>query len=103
MYIKHINHVVLYAKNFYAHSDDVVEDLKNMVFLDHGFRPKTDEELHNIITTDYKMWIKSLPNDDSYRSVISEYKSGKLEKVAWSDDGPVAEMWHIHHSFSLFQ
>ena len=100
MYIKHINHVVLYAKNFYAHSNDVVEDLKNMVFLDHGFKPKSDEELYDIITNDYKMWIKSLPNDDSYRGVVSEYESGKLGKVSWSDDGPVATMWHILITYS---
>lgn len=100
MYIKHINHVVLYAKNFYAHSDDVVEDLKNMVFLDHGFRPESEEELHSIITNDYKMWVKSLPNDESYRGVIKECADSELEKVAWADNGPVAEMWHILITYS---
>lgn len=92
METKHINHVVLYAKNFYRHTNDVVKDMQRFMQLDGHpfFTINTPDKVINVMRKDYLKWAESI--EDAYdREHYTEWADGT---VAWAD-GIAGEIYHM--------
>ena len=91
MKTSHINHVVLYAKDFYRHTGDIIKDMQRFTQLDgHKFwEVKTPDKLLKVMRADYLKWAESLDDDD-------ENKKDMLDEVddvvAW-ERGVAAHIW----------
>ena len=96
MKTSHIKNVVLYAKNFYRHTDDVVKDMQRFMQMDgHSYKSiNTPEKVWKVMRQDYLEWVNSLadmPNyEDEYRYLLKDID----EVVSWAD-GIEAHIWHI--------
>lgn len=81
-----INNVVLYSKNFYVHSDNLIEDMFNMVRADH---PETEinsvDELISIMKSDHKDWFLHHFSDKDYN----------LYSVPWETDQTASIIYAI--------
>jgi len=64
MELSHINNVVLYAKNWYRHSNDMLEDLRKYCLLDNPeAKVTTDDELFETMKENYIRWYDSFPDE----------------------------------------
>ena len=103
MKVSHINHVVLYAKNWYRHTGDLIGDLAQMLRMDHpGKRVyATKQEILDQMMFDYGEWIGSIENEHD-----RQYKANEFYKedfgVRWEDDKQLAAIWGILISYSIY-
>ena len=90
MKTSHINHVVLYAKNFYRHTGDIIKDMQRFTQLDgHKFwEVKTPDKLLKVMRADYLKWAESLEGEDKEKA-LKDVDS----VVAW-ENGVEAHIWH---------
>lgn len=95
MKTSHISHVVLYAKNFYRHTGDVVKDMQRFMQLDgHPFWSiKTPEKVAKVMIADYIEWVNSLPEDFHHESKERLLKEAN-ETVSW-DDGVAGHIYRL--------
>ena len=91
METKHINHVVLYAKNFYRHTKDVVKDMQSFMQLDgyRYFQINTPEKVVKCMRNDFIKFMNSV-EDPEERARLEKDIDGT---VRWCD-GPEAHIWH---------
>ena len=92
MKTSHINHVVLYAKNFYRHTGDIIKDMQRFTQLDgHKFwEVKTPDKLLKVMRADYLKWAESLDDDDeNKKDMLNEVD----DVVAW-EKGVAAHIWY---------
>ena len=94
METSHISHVILYSKNFYRHTDDVVKDMQRFMQLDgHPFWTiKTPEKLVKVMRADYLKWVNSLPDDSRFGS--KERMIREIDNTVWWAKDAAS---HIHH------
>ena len=66
METKHINHVVLYAKNFYRHTNNVVKDMQRFMQLDghRYFQINTPEKVEKWMRKDFIKWLNSIEDPE---------------------------------------
>lgn len=85
-----INHQVLYAKNFYAHSGDIVSDMLNICRLDcnGSIEFNRPEDILDFMVGEYKQWGKETGHKTD------------TEGVAWCNDPVESMMWAIIISYS---
>ena len=103
MNVSHINHVVLYAKNWYRHTNDVVADLLQIIRLDHpDMNIQTKDELYEQMLSDYVKWIESLPEKHSKRVYLTNEKERDDFGVCWEDDPKIAQIWSMLISYSIY-
>ena len=100
MKTSHINHVVLYAKNFYRHTGDIIKDMQRFMQLDgHPYCTiKTPEKLQQVMRKDYIEWANSLPDNFQSKDFIIK---GIDNKVRWAD-GPEAYIHHYMSSYAIY-
>ena len=97
MNVEKINNVVLYAKNWYRHSNGIFADLKKYVGLDHPDQLVAEmslSELYKLMCSDYIQWAESVTEDDNIGTDINNlpdaikdaqyytYGDNKLEQKA---------------------
>ena len=96
MKTSHINHVVLYAKNFYRHTGDIIKDMQRFMQMDgHSYNSiNTPEKVWKVMRKDYLEWVNSLadiPNyEDNYQVLLKD-----ADDVVYWADGVEAHIWHI--------
>lgn len=97
MELKHINNIVLYAKNWYRKSGDLLKDCKLYVGLDH---PEIDtssmtlEQMCSLMRDDYIRWVKSIGPEDNIRTDVEKFEEEIDNMVKWENDEFLAKMWH---------
>lgn len=96
MKTSHIKNVVLYAKNFYRHSDDVVKDMQRFMQMDgHSYKSiNTPEKVWKVMRQDYLEWVNSLADMPNYADDYKRLLKDVDEVVLWAD-GIEAHIWHI--------
>lgn len=96
MKTSHIKNVVLYAKNFYRHTDDVVKDMQRFMQMDgHPYKSiNTPEKVWKIMRQDYLEWINSLADMPNYKDEYQYLLKDVDDVVRWAD-GVEAHIWHI--------
>lgn len=99
MKVSHIKHVVLYAKNFYRHTGDVVKDLQRFAELDgHPFwTVKTPEKLLNVIRKDYLEWCNSIEDEHDRKHCIESADNS----VRW-EEGVPGRLWCMLNTYKIF-
>lgn len=92
MKTKHINHVVLYAKNFYRHTDNVVKDMQRFMQLDGCpfYMINTPEKVVKVMRKNFLKWVESL-EDTHDREHYTEWADGTVE---WAD-GPAGKIYNM--------
>lgn len=87
------NHQILYAKNFYRHSGNIIDDMKVICKLDcpsHDFySPKF---ILKFMREQFNAWLDATP----------EVKKERGSKVAWEKDPIKAEIWSILIAYSVY-
>jgi len=96
MKTSHIKNVVLYAKNFYRHTDDVVKDMQRFMQMDgHSYKSiNTPEKVWKIMRQDYLEWVNSLADMPNYADEYQHLLKDVDNVVRWAD-GIEAHIWHI--------
>ena len=96
MKTSHIKNVVLYAKNFYRHTDDVVKDMQRFMQMDgHSYKSiNTPEKVWKVMRQDYLDWINSLADMPNYLVDYPYLLNDIDDGVSWAD-GVAAHIWHI--------
>lgn len=96
MKTSHIKNVVLYAKNFYRHTDNVVKDMQRFMQMDgHSYKSiNTPEKVWKVMRQDYLKWVNSLANIPAY-SYEYEHLLRDVDNVVLWADGVEAHIWHI--------
>ena len=96
MKTSHIKNVVLYAKNFYRHTDDVVKDMQRFMQMDgHSYKSiNTPEKVWKIMRQDYLEWVNSLVDMPNYTDEYQHLLKDVDNVVLWAD-GVEAHIWHI--------
>ena len=96
MKTSHIKNVVLYAKNFYRHTDDVVKDMQRFMQMDgHSYKSiNTPEKVWKVMRQDYLDWINSLADMPNYLVDYPYLLNDVDDGVSWAD-GVTAHIWHI--------
>ena len=98
----HINHVVLYAKNWYRRTGDVVADLLQMMKLDHPKKNiSTKPVLHDQMMSDYSEWIDSIEDTHEHDYKLNEFNSEEFG-VRWEDDKMLSHIWSILISYNIY-
>jgi len=93
----HINHVILYAKNFYRHTGDIIKDMQRFCQWD-GIpyrKVKTPEKLLNVMLKNFDIWRETL-KDEYY------CKEKEITGVAWESDPIKAKLWSILISYDCY-
>lgn len=86
-------HQILYAKNFYQHSGDIIADMRKVCQLDEpNWDFSSPYQILKFMRNQFKIWLDNNPQ-------ISK-ESG--EKVAWDSNPIRAEIWSILISYSVF-
>ena len=102
MKTSHINHVVLYAKNWYRHTGDLVVDLAQMMRLDHPEkRILVKKEIYEQMMTDYREWIESIEDARDRQYKMKEFEGDDFG-VRWEEDRQLSQMWAILISYSIY-
>jgi hypothetical protein len=87
------NHQILYAKNFYRHSGDIIDDMKVICKLDcpnqDFYSPKF---ILKFMREQFNAWLDATP----------EVKKERGSKVAWENDPIKAEIWSILIAYSVY-
>ena len=101
MKTSHIKNVVLYAKNFYRHTDDVVKDMQRFMQMDgHSYKSiNTPEKVWKAMRKDYLEWVNSLADMPNYKDEYQYLLKGVDDDVRWAD-GVNAHIWHILITYS---
>lgn len=96
MKTSHIKNVVLYAKNFYRHTDNVVKDMQRFMQMDgHSYKSiNTPEKVWKVMRQDYLEWVNSLADIPAY-SYEYEHLLRDVDNVVLWEDGIEAHIWHI--------
>ena len=96
MKTSHIKNVVLYAKNFYRHTDDVVKDMQRFMQMDgHSYKSiNTPEKVWKVMRKDYLEWVNSLADMSNYADEYEHLLRDVDDVVRWAD-GIEAHIWHI--------
>lgn len=99
MKTSHINHVVLYAKNFYRHTGDIVKDMQRFMQMDgHPYKKiNTPEKVWNVMRKDYLEWAESIPKDNDDSKLVNEADS----VVAWTT-GIAAHIYSVLIKYSIY-
>lgn len=92
METKHVSHVILYAKNFYRHTNDIVKDMQSIMQLDgHPFYTiDTPEKVVDVMKSDFLKWINSIEDQD-IREFYLPWADGS---VRWAD-GAEARIYNM--------
>jgi len=100
METSHISHVILYSKNFYQHTGDIIKDMQRFMQLDgHPFWSiKTPEKLVKVMRADYLKWVNSMPDDSRFGSKERMIKD--IDKTVGWADGAVGHIYHWLISYS---
>lgn len=95
--MENINNVVLYAKNFYVHSGDIIKDMMIMVQEDHPeIKIKDTEHLYQVMLDDYRNWWEtSRPN----YGLLQNYE---VPSVQWEDDTIKSTVYGILCRYSSY-
>lgn len=98
----HISHVILYSKNFYRHTGDIIKDMQRFLQLDgHPFWTiKTPAKLVNTMRADFLKWANSLPDDfhcEAKERIIRDVDEG----VRWAK-GEEALIYHWLITYSCY-
>lgn len=87
------NHQILYAKNFYRHSGNLINDMKVICKLDcpsqDFYSPKF---ILNFMRKQFNAWLDATP----------DVKKERGSKVAWDDDPIRAEIWSILIAYQVY-
>ena len=76
MKVDHINNIVLYAKNWYRQSNDMMADVRKYCLLDNPeAKVDTDEELFETMKANYIEWWESLTDEHERSTHSYEYIS----------------------------
>ena len=96
MKTSHIKNVVLYAKNFYRHTDNVIKDMQRFMQMDgHSYKSiNTPEKVWKVMRQDYLEWINSLADMPNYADEY-QYLLKDVDNVVLWADGIEAHIWHI--------
>lgn len=98
MTLNRINNVVLYAKNFYIHTKDVVSDMFNMVQADHPELEITNKEtLREVMLSDYNDW-----NDTYMLKHYPHIRYMDAPGVAWTSDSLLSLIYGILSRYSTY-
>jgi len=101
MKTSHIKNVVLYAKNFYRHTDDVVKDMQRFMQMDgHSYKSiNTPEKVWKVMRQDYLEWVNSLADMSNYEDEYQHLLKDVDNVVSWAD-GAEAHIWHVLITYS---
>lgn len=108
MKLSHINNIVLYSKNWYVHTDDIVGDCKKYLALDHpdladDIAEFTNERLHALMRQDYVEWLESITESDDYLNTDLNYLKSRIDDcVAWEDDPYLKVIYHWLSSYGSY-
>lgn len=96
MKTSHIKNVVLYAKNFYRHTDDVVKDMQRFMQMDgHSYKSiNTPEKVWKVMRQDYLEWVNSLADMPNYKDEYEHLLKDVDSVVRWAD-GVETHIWHV--------
>ena len=97
MKTSHIKHVVLYAKNFYRHTGDIVKDLQRFMQMDGVPFKKinTPEKVLAMMRKNYLEWVDSLDAKGiDYKHDIDSLRRDADGEVAWTTNRTEAKLWH---------
>lgn len=97
MKTEHIHNIILYAKNFYAHSSNVIADCRKYMIMD-GYNTDeiaSDEKVFGMMQKDFVEFANSW---DEKREVLLE-NLGK--SVAWADDIE-GKIWRILICYEIY-
>lgn len=86
-------HQILYAKNFYQHSGDIIADMRKVCQLDEpNWDFSSPYQILKFMRNQFKIWLDNNP------------QIGKElgEKVAWDSNPIRAEIWSILISYSVY-
>ena len=80
-------HQILYAKNFYRQTGDIIADMRKVCKLDEpNWDFSSPKQILKFMRKQYVIWLENTPE------VGKEVGS----KVAWDDNPISAEMWSIY-------
>lgn len=86
-------HQILYAKNFYQHSGNIIADMRKICKLD---QPEWDfsspYQILKFMRNQYNIWLDNNPEINKERG----------SKVAWESDPIKAEIWSILGAYSIY-
>ena len=105
MKLKQINFIVLYSKNWYKHTDDIVADCKKYVGMDHSnldVEKMSNSELFQLMKTDYLNWIDSITKEDNVKISISDLRESLNNAVCWECDPEERVVWNIISNYSKY-
>ena len=86
-------HQVLYAKNLYQHTGDLIADMRKVCKLDQpDWNFSSPTQILKFMRQQYKIWLDNTP----------EVEKDLGAQVAWDDNPITAEMWCILSSYSSF-
>ena len=99
MKTSHINHLVLYAKNFYRHTGNVIKDCQRFMQMDgHPWKKiNTPEKVWNVMRKDFLEWAESIPKDNYDSHLVNDADS----VVAWAN-GVEAHIYHILIVYEIY-
>jgi len=86
-------HQILYAKNFYAHSGDIIADMRKVCQLDNpNWNFTNPTQILKFMSKQYLIWLNNTP----------EVEKEEHPKVAWDSNPIRAEMWAILNAYGVF-
>lgn len=98
MKTSHIKHVVLYAKNFYRHTGDIVKDLQRFMQMDGVPFKKinTPEKALAVMRKNYLEWVDSLNEKCiDYKHDVEYLRKDADGIVYWASNVTEAHLWHF--------
>ena len=86
-------HQILYAKNFYAHSGDIIADMRKVCQLDNpNWNFTNPTQILKFMSKQYLIWLDN----------TTEVEKEEHPKVAWDNNPIRAEMWAILNAYGVF-
>lgn len=86
-------HQIFYAKGFYAHSGNIIADMRKVCKLDNpSWDFSSPNQILKFMRKQYELWLDNSP----------EITKEKGSKVAWEDDPIKAEIWSILIAYSCY-
>ena len=88
-----INHQILYAKNFYAHSGNIISDMRKVCKLDEpNWDFSSPKQILKFMRKQYNLWLENNPEI---------HRDGE-NRVHWDDNPVSSEMWSYIIAYSIF-
>lgn len=92
----HMRHVILYAKGWYHHSNDTVEDLKRYCKMDNPSKSfNTKDDVYTEMLFNFSKFVDSVPE-------LANRPGAFDEKVAWDPDPIVAHIEAMLTKLSIY-